>query len=187
MKQITLILTLVISTFSFAQKEEKLPPIKDLDKFVMVGKIDKPADRYAIEVNLTRFFTQFGLKVLPSLNYSKVGNSADILSSDSLAQILEKKGVTKQLLISVRGYDRRFRPATKAPQTLKEALERGHLYPLWQKSSTSVTFEFLLYDKGKFAGYEIVKVGGVGDRQSVFIQLQKRLDKVIDDWMEKRK
>lgn len=185
MKTIILSIFILSSTFSFSQEEKEIPPIRNLRSFLLVGKIDKPADRYAIEVNLTRFFTQLNFKVLPSLNYSKVGNSSEILSSDSLAKILKEKGITKQLLISVRGYDKRFKPATNLPQTLKEALDRGHLFPLWQEQATSVTFEFTLYDKGKLAGYEIVKVGGISDRQSVFIKLQKRLDKVVRDWVSK--
>src|SRR5690606_12857445 len=85
-------------------------PIKGVESLLIIGKIDKPDDRYAVEVNLTKFFAQFGMNVKPSLNYSKVGNSVDDLGSDSLNQVLKTKGIKGYLLISVRGFDRKFKP-----------------------------------------------------------------------------
>lgn len=182
MKTIILSFLLLATSLSFGQKKAVIPPIRNLRNFMLVGKIDKPDDRYAIEVNLTRYLTQFGFKILPSLNYSKVGNSSEILASDSLAEILKAKGVNKQLLVSVRGYDKKFQPASKLPETLKEALDQGHLFPLWQDQVTSVTFEFTLYVDGKFAGYEMVRVTGISTRQSVFTKLEGKLEGISRKW-----
>jgi hypothetical protein len=176
----------VVSVFAQKTKPEPIPQIRNLNHFLIVGKIDKPDDRYAVEVNLTRFMAQFGFHVLPSLNFSKVGNSSETLASDSLIRVLNEKGIHQQLLVSVRGYDKTFRPATNLPKNLKEALDRGHLFPLWQEQATSVTFEFSLYQDGLLAGYEIVKVSGISTRESVFTKLQARIEKLLGAWRSKK-
>lgn len=160
-------------------------PIKGVESLLIIGKIDKPDDRYAVEVNLTKFFAQFGMNVKPSLNYSKVGNSVDDLGSDSLNQVLKIKGIKGYLLISVRGFDRKFKPRENFPVTLTEALEEGHLYPIFQEEMSSVTFEFMYFEDGQFKGYDILRLSGTSSRAQVFEKLQKKLEKKLPGWAEK--
>lgn len=182
MKQLVLIALLAFSSLSFAQKKAKVPKIRNVKSFLLVGKIDKPEDRYAMEVNLTRFLAQMNFRVLPSLNFSKVGNSSELLASDSLNTLLKAKGIDGQLLVTVRGYDKNFRPASNPPETLREALDQGHLFPIFQEQATSISFEFSLYVDQKLSGYELVKVSGISTRQSVFKKLQERLEHVAQKW-----
>lgn len=183
MKYIFLILTVFISMSAIAQK---YPPIKGVEGLLIIGKIDKPEDRYAIEVNTTKFLAQFGMKVLPSLNFSRVGSSVEDLSSDSIGAVIKSKGVKGYLLISVRGFDRTFKPREHFPQTLEEALDEGHLYPVFQEDISSITFEFLYYEEGKFVGYDIAKLKGTSTRAQVFEKLQKKLSKQVPKWTEPR-
>jgi len=185
MKYIFLFLTIFISISSIAQKS-KYPPIKGVEGLLIIGKIDKPEDRYAIEVNTTKFLAQFGMKVLPSLNFSKVGSSVEDLGSDSIQAVIKSKGVKGYLLISVRGFDRTFKPREHFPQTLEDALDEGHLYPVFQEDISSITFEFLYYEEGKFVGYDIVKLKGTSTRAQVFEKLQKKLGKSVPKWTEPR-
>jgi hypothetical protein len=186
MKYVAFICTLLLSLTLFAQKG-KYPPITGLKGMLLVGKIDKPDDRYAVEVNLTKFLAQFGAKVLPSLNYSKVGASTESLSSDSLNAALKEKGISGFILISVRGFDRKFKPRVTFPENLSDALDEGHLYPVYQEEISSVTFEFLYYEDGKFIGYDIIRVAGVSNRGQVFEKLQKKLEKRLAKWTSPRR
>lgn len=172
--------------FSFQLVAQKSPaPIRGVEGLMIIGKIDKPEDRYAIEVNVTKFLNQFGMKVIPSLNYSKVGNSVDDLSSDSLASALLEKGIKGYMLISVRGFDRKFKPRENFPATLEEALDEGHLYPVFQEDISSITFEFLYYENGQFKGYDIMRLTGTSTRAQVFEKMQKKMAKRIDKWVAK--
>jgi hypothetical protein len=187
MKYFSLILiSLVCSTALVAQKG-KYPPISGVNGLLMVGKIDKPDDRYAVEVNLTKFIAQFGMKVLPSLNFSKVGASTETLKTDSLNALLHERGINGYMLVSVRGFDRKFKPRTNFPLLLEEALEEGHLYPIYQEEVSSVTFEFLYYENGQFIGYDMIRVTGVGNRGQVFEKLQKKIGKRLNKWTAPRK
>jgi len=180
------LISLIVTTTLMAQKG-KYPPITGLKGILIVGKIDKPDDRYSVEVNITKFLAQFGAKVLPSLNYSKVGASSESLSSDSLNNLLKEKGINGFLLVSVRGFDRKFKPRTSFPTSLTEALEEGHLYPVYQEEISSITFEFLYYEDGKFIGYDILRLTGVGNRGQVFEKLQKKIAKRLDKWTAPRR
>jgi hypothetical protein len=185
MRLLIIVLSVFLTTGFFAQKN-KPPMIKGVNGVLLVGKIDKPDDRYAIEVNLTKFLSQLNLKLAPSLNYSKVGSSVEDLNSDSLNTVLKSKGLNGFLLVSVRGFDRKFKPRQFFPETLAEALEEGHLYPVYQEDLSSITFEFLYYEDGKFVGYEMIKIGNVKSRSDVFEKLQKKLAKRIPSWQEPR-
>jgi hypothetical protein len=186
MKYVALLVALFFSVTLVAQKG-KTPSISGVNGLLLVGKIDKPDDRYAVEVNLTKFMAQFGMKILPSLNYSKVGASTETLKTDSLNTVLRERGINGFMLVSVRGFDRKFKPRITFPQTLEEALEEGHLYPVYQEEVTSVTFEFLYYENGKFIGYDIIRVTGVGNRGQVFEKLQKKMAKRVDKWTAPRR
>ena len=181
MKYSILLVSCLLSFLMFGQKT-KTPEIRGVEGLLIVGKIDKPEDRYAIEVNLTKFLNQNGMKVFPSLNFSKVGNSVEDLSSDSLQRITKEKGIKGFLLVSVRGFDRTFKPREHFPLTLTDALEEGHLYPVFQEDISSITFEFLYYEDGKFIGYDIIKLTGTSTRTQVFEKLQKKLGKRMEKW-----
>lgn len=187
MKYLFLILTVFISINSVVAQNSKYPPIRGVEGLLIIGKIDKPEDRYAIEVNTTRFLAQFGMNVLPSLNFSRVGNSVEDLSTDSISAVIKAKGIKGYILISVRGFDRKFKPREHFPQTLEEALEEGHLYPVYQEDISSITFEFLYYEDGKFVGYDIIKLGGTSTRAQVFEKLQKKLGKRLAKWTAVKK
>jgi hypothetical protein len=187
MKYFTITLISLILTTALVAQKGKYPSILGVNGILLVGKIDKPDDRYAVEVNLTKFITQFGLKVLPSLNFSRVGASTETLKTDSLNKVLQERGINGYMLVSVRGFDRKYKPRSNFPETLEEALEEGHLYPIYQEEVSSVTFEFLYYEKGTFIGYDIIRVTGVGNRGQVFEKLQKKIAKRLKKWTASRR
>ena len=93
-----------------------------LKNCVVVGQLDNPDDRYALEINMTDILNAFRVKSSPSLNHLKLGADAMALASDSLSQKLAAEGYDTYLLVSVRGYDRRFKVSDYQPP-FKEALD----------------------------------------------------------------
>ncbi|MFN5032238.1 MAG: hypothetical protein ACK5FX_08470, partial [Flavobacteriia bacterium] len=51
-----------------------------LTNALVVGQLDKPEDRYTVEINLTELLTDAGIKAIPSLNMMKLGSDASLLA-----------------------------------------------------------------------------------------------------------
>src|SRR5690554_7727620 len=64
--------------------------------------------------------------------------------ADTTRQNLKEKGIDTYLLVSVRGYNNRFKPSTKI-NDFEEEIKAGHLYPLYRESASNVTFTFTFY------------------------------------------
>lgn len=157
-----------------AQKKQPL----HLKNCVVIGQLDDPNDRYALEINLTDLLVTNGVKTIPSLNMLKLGGDAIVLASDTLQQQLLAKGVDTYMLVSVRGYDRRFKVSEYQPD-LKEALEATSLFNLYREDIVSVSIEFKFYRNNKFVYGDMVKCGNIGTREEVIKRLRNKLEKRI--------
>ena len=62
---------------------------------------------------------------------------------------------------------------------LNDALERGNLFKIYQPDIVSVSFEFKFFRNGEFVYADIVKLGNIGERESVLKKFRKKLNKVI--------
>lgn len=149
-----------------------------LTNALVVGQLDKEDDRYALEANLVDLLTEEGIKAFPSMNVLKTGESGENLTNDSVKQILQGKGIDTYILVSVRGYDKRFKKPSKG-EVLDTALTIGHLYPLYRDDIVSITFEFLFYRNGVYLGSDLVKCGNVSDRDAVIKRFRKKVGKRI--------
>ena len=109
MKIILLLTLLCFTTGAFAQKKQKTK--LNLTNAIVVGQTDNGPDRYSIEVNLTEILNSKGVTAVPSLNIIKTGADSKILASDSMKAVLAAKGIDTYILVTVRGYDRKFKPA----------------------------------------------------------------------------
>jgi len=176
MRVYLLIALLICSTFGFGQLKNL-----DLTNALVVGQLDKPEDRYTLEINLTELLINHGVKSVASLNILKQGASPAILSSDSIKQMLKAKGIDTYVLVSVRGYDRKFKPAVKH-DSLSVELSNGHLFPLYREEIVSITLEFNFYRNGEFVAYDIIKLGGIGSREAVLKKFRKKISKRISTW-----
>jgi hypothetical protein len=174
MKKFVLILLLFVSTFGFGQTKNL-----HLTNALVIGQMDKEEDRYALEVNVTELLTDAGIKAIPSLNIMKLGSDAALLATDSIQKTVTAKGVDTYVLISIRGYDKKYR-ISERKDDIATALNAGNLFPLYRDEVTSVSFEFLFYRNGQFVGSDIVKCGNISDRDSVVKRLRKNLVKHID-------
>ena len=171
---IILTTVLFISFGSFAQKQQKL----QLKNALVVAQLDNPEDRYSLEINLTELLVNRGVKAEPSLNYMKVGEDSGILSTDSLMAIMKTKGIDTYCLVSIRGYDKKFK-RTQRKDDLNTALAVGSLFDLYRADIVSISFEFKFYRNGEFVYTDIVKCGNVGDRPTVLKRFRKKVGKRI--------
>ncbi|MBI1836615.1 MAG: hypothetical protein HYR91_05055 [Flavobacteriia bacterium] len=173
MKKIIFVLFAFLTFSSNAQTENI-----HLTNALVVGQLDKSDDRYLIEAALTELLTNSGIKATPSINILKVGNDSKILASDSIQNILKAKGFDTYILVSVRGFDKRFKLAKKQG-TLLELLSEGHLFPIYRDEAASVSFEFFFYRNGVFVGTDLVKCGNISSKETVIKRFKKKIRKCI--------
>lgn len=169
-----LALALTITSISFGQKQAPL----GLTNALVIGQLDNPEDRYSLEINFTELLSSMGVQAEPSLNHVKFGENSQVLGEDSLVQLLKSKGVDTYALVSVRGYDKRFKKTT-IKDSLSIALAVGSLFDLYRQDIVSISFEFKFYRNGEFVYTDIVKCGNVGDRASVIKRFRKKVGKRI--------
>jgi hypothetical protein len=174
MKYLSLFIALLVSNLFFAQLEDL-----NLKSVLVVGQLDKEEDRYSLEVNLTELLTNAGIKAVPSLNLLKLGSDASLLATDSVQKIVAAKGIDTYVLITVRGYDRKYKP-TNLRDDLVTALNAGNLFPIYREEVVSVSFEFTFFRNGQFVCSDIVKCGNVSDRDSVIKRFRKLVAKRIE-------
>lgn len=159
---------------SEAQKEKE-EDFK-LDNVLIVSQQDKLEDRYSLEVGLISLFNSYEVKTKASLNVIKQGGSPKILLKDSVQRVLKTDGIDTYMLISVRGYDKRFKPSEDI-KSLEEELEAGHLFPIYRESASSVTFSIIFYRNGEPIHYELIRTGAVGSRDAVLKKLMRKIDR----------
>jgi hypothetical protein len=110
------------------------------------------------------------------LNLLKQGGNPQALVTDSMTNILGAKGFNTMLLVSVRGYDKRFQPSS-GNYTLTEDLAAENLFPLYKEEIVSVTFEFHFYRGGQLVHTDLIKIGGASSREKVLKKLRKAVTK----------
>ncbi|MBU2020286.1 MAG: hypothetical protein KJ941_11630 [Bacteroidetes bacterium] len=168
---------LLLATASWAQKKESI----NLTNALIVGQFEKEDDRYNLEVALTEFFNENGVKAIPSLNVLKQGSDLRMLLLDTLEEVVSKKGIDTYLLCSVRGYDRRFKKASST-NDMETALGYGTLFSLYRAEVVSVTFEIFIYRNNQLVFSDLVRCGNVSTKEKVLIRLKKKLAKRIRKW-----
>jgi hypothetical protein len=175
MKKILITACLMIATQAISQTGKL-----NIKNALVVGQLDKGEDRYTLEVNLTELLTQQGIKAIPSLNMMKMGSDAVLLATDSIQQLVKSKGVDTYVLVTIRGYDKRFKPSV-CKDDLPSALSIGNLFPMYRDEAVSVSFEFIFYRNGQCIGTDIVKCGNVADRDSVIKKFRKVMARRIQN------
>jgi len=176
MKAILILTLLCFTTVAFGQKKKKVD--LNLTNAIVVGQTDNGADRYSIEVNLTELFNSSDITAVPSLNIIKTGADSKILASDSMKAVLAAKGIDTYVLVTVRGYDRKFKPA-KTQVDLSSELQRANLFELYQVDIVSVSFELKFYRNDECVYTEIIKIGSIGSRETVIKKFRKKVTKLI--------
>ncbi len=176
MKKQILFLLVAFSSISAFSQELKL------SNALIVSHMDKQQDRFSLEIACSEVLANAGVKNGVSLNVLKQGGDPQVLLTDSLTQVLAAKGLNTLMLVSVRGYDKRFK-VTEQTMTLSEDLSIDNLFPIYKEDIVSVSFEFHFYRDGKLVYADVMKVGGAGSREKVMKKFRKKLAKKVEkDW-----
>jgi len=179
-KSLVSFLFVSVCLLGFAQA--KFPPLK-LNNALIVSHLDKESDQFSLEIAVSDVLSRSKVKNTVSLNVLKAGGDPQVLLTDSLTQLLKAKGINTLMLVSVRGFDNRFRPST-GNMTLAEDLAADNLFPIYKEDIVSVTFEFHFYRDGKLVYADLLKIGGAGSRDKVLRKLRKKLAKRVQkQWM----
>lgn len=158
----------------WAQKNQKL----NLKNALIIAQQNDLSDRYSLESALIQLFSSYNVNSKAALNVIKEGGSPDILLSDSVRQKLNEEGIDTYLLVSIRGFDRRYKPAESINSFEKE-ISVGHLFPLYRESASNVTFNFTFYRDLEPVYYDMIRVRGIGSKNDVIKKLMKKVEKEL--------
>lgn len=179
MKKLIIYSLFFISTTAVGQK--KYAPL-NLNNALIVSHLDKEADRFTLEIAVSDVMTRVGVKNMVSLNVLKQGGDPQILLTDSLNNVLASKGINTLMLVSVRGFDSRFKPSS-GKMTLAEDLDADNLFPIYKEDISSVTFEFHFYRAGQLVYTDLLRISGIGSRDKLVKKFHKKLEqKAISSW-----
>ncbi len=176
LKKLTFLVFLLIRTVAVAQKKKL-----NLNYALVVGLMDKEDERFMLEIALTEFFANQGVKAVPSLNILKQGTDPSYLASDTMKKVVAAKGLDTYILASVRGYDSRFKKSEKN-DSLITALDYGTLFSLYREEATSVTFEFFIYRNDVLVKTALVRCGNISSKETVLKRLKKKLARAYKKW-----
>jgi hypothetical protein len=176
MKNLSLILVLLISTLSYGQKGKL-----NLTNALIVGQMDKEDERFMLEIALTEFFADMNVKAVPSINVLKQGARPEDLINPEMRAAVKAKGLDTYMLVSVRGYDSRFKKTNKN-DSLDVALDYGTLFSLYRAEATSVTFEFFIFRNDVMVKTDLVRCGNISSKETVLKRLKKKLARRVKKW-----
>ncbi len=148
---------------------------------LIVGQMDKEDERFMLEIALTEFFAELNVKAVPSINVLKQGADPSLLVTPELRAAVKEKGIDTYMLVSVRGYDSRFKKTNKN-DSLAVALDYGTLFSLYREEVTSVTFEFFIYRNDVMVKTALVRCGNISSKETVLKRLKKKLAKKYKKW-----
>ena len=170
----------IIFLTTFSVIGQQTAPFQLTNAFI-VAQLDRPEEKFSLEINLAELFSEQGVNVFPSLNILKQGQNPTVLASDSVTSILKNKQLDTYVLVSVRGYDRNYRKKSKQT-SLVEELSSSHLFPIYRDDIVSLTFEFLFYQNGNQVYSDLLKIKNINNKDSVLKKLHKKLPKLIHKW-----
>ncbi|MCC6701089.1 MAG: hypothetical protein IT221_06180 [Fluviicola sp.] len=175
MKNLLLFTVLFLCSQALLAQKKQL----NLDNAVVISHLDKPEDRFSLEIALSESLASSGVKNTVSLNLLKQGGSPQLLIGDSMTRVLADKGFNTLMLVSVRGYDKKFQTSS-GNFNLEEDLAAENLFPLYKEDIVSVTFEFHFYRAGQLVYTDMIKIGGASSREKVLRKLRKALVKRVN-------
>lgn len=177
-------LTTIGSLFAQSDSVIKTAITKDLKltNAVVVSHLDKQEDRFSLEIAMSEILSRSNVKNTVSLNLLKQGGDPQVLITDSMSTLLKEKGFNTLMLVSVRGYDKTFKPSSKN-FNITEDLAAENLFPLYKEDIVSVTLEFHFYRNNELVYTDLLKISGASSRDKVLKKLRKKLTKKINkDW-----
>ena len=129
------------------KKEKKPKKIKSRIKLanaLVIGQMNNPDDRYSIEMAMTQMLRSANIQTEPSLNLLKLGSDSRVLATDSLLEVVKQKGLDTYMLISVCGFDRKYRPGN-LDDNFSKSLDQATFFDLYRLDAVSVSFQIKFF------------------------------------------
>ena len=167
---------ILVNSFYFSQSKHI-----HLTNGLLVAQMDRPEEKFTLEINLSELFSSENINVIPSLNILKHGEIASVLVSDSVTRVLKSKNIDTYILVSVRGFDKKFKASTHF-ESLANELASSHLFPIYRDEIISITFEFTIYRNDEVVANELLRIKNVDSKDKVMKKLRKKLPKLIAKW-----
>ena len=161
-----------------AKKSKKAKTSITLTNVLVIGQMDKPEDRYSIEINLAEMLAERGVKAVPSLNVMKLGSDARNLATDSIQKTILAKGVDTYCVVTIRGFDRKH-TVSNLEDDFATTLEQASFFELYREDAVSISFQFKFFRNNVCVHSEIVKCGNIGSRETVLKRFRKKVGKRI--------
>ena len=158
------------------KKEKKVKTRIKLTNAVVVGQMDNPDDRYSVEIAATDILRQGNVKTTPSLNLLKLGSDSREIASDSIQTKLKAEGFDTYMLVSIRGFDKKYKPGN-LDDDFEKSLDQATFFDLYRLNAVSVSFQIKFFRGGECVHAEIIKCSNIADRGGVLKRFRKKLAK----------
>jgi hypothetical protein len=166
--KILVALLLISSTTAFGQVL--------LENVVVVAQQNNTADRFNLELAVMDLLRKYEVNARSAISVVKEGQGPNSLANDSIQKRLSGDGFNMFMLISVRGYDKRFSPPSNR-FTLNEELLGGHLYAYHREKISSVTFTISFFRNGHPVHSELIRVKKTKSPEKILKSLIKKMER----------
>lgn len=174
MNKLLFIIALIFFSLTIRSQDQPL----NLTNVLVVGQQDKLQDQYTLELAVLELMQENNINAKASLNVIKQGQGPTVLASDSIQRKLVNEGIDTYMLISVRGYDKRFNPSSNV-QSMEDELSAGHLFKLWRESASTITFTVIFYRNNIPARYDLIRVRAGNSEDKMMKRLKRKVEKLI--------
>ena len=148
----------------------------NLDNVVVVAQQNKTDHRYNLELAIMEVLRKYDVNAISAISVLKDGQGPPSLANDSIQKRLSDDGYDMFMLVSVRGYDKRFSPPSNS-YSLNEELRAGHLFSYFEKKRSSVTFTVSFFRNGIPVHSELVRVKKTKSPEKVLASFSKKIEK----------
>lgn len=148
----------------------------NLDNVVVVAQQNKTADRYNLELAIMDVLRKYDVNARSGISAVKEGQGPNSLANDSIQKRLNENGFPMFMLVSVRGYDKRFTISSNNTP-LNDELRAGHLFAYHREKISSVTFTVSFYRNGQPVHSELIRIKKTKSPEKVLKAFSKRIEK----------
>jgi len=120
MTRVTLIIFLAFLALNSAWSQKvKHPPINNMKGAMLLVKNDNAQERFSVEANLGKILATYNMPLLLSINLINQGAPLKELAGARVQNEMSARGINSVIVVSIRGFDQRFKPRLKFLLLLK--------------------------------------------------------------------
>lgn len=148
----------------------------DLDNVIVVAQQNQTEDRYNLELAVIDFLRSKSINTRSGISITKEGQGPPSLANDSLQNRMEEEGFPMFMLVSVRGYNKRY-SISEQQNALNDELKAGNLFAYHREDISSVTFTISFYRNGVPVHAELIRVTKTKSPEKILSTLIKKMER----------